>query len=168
MIKMLKADWKRNERKFPVILVLFLYRLGNYLYYSNINANIKKIIMVPIKILYKLIMLIFQCDIPFAVKIGEGIRIRHLNGIIINDNTIIGSDCTLFHQVTIGSNEQKKINGGAILGNKVYIGCGSKIIGNVTIGNNVNIGANSVLTKNVENNSTVIGCNKIIKHEYIL
>ncbi len=37
------------------------------------------------------------------------------------------------------------------------LGTGCKIIGNISIGNNVKIGANSVVTKNVSSNSTVVG-----------
>lgn len=164
MLESLKMDWKRNEKKFPIMIVLFLYRIGNYIHYSCINKFIKSLIIIPLKILYNLIMLIFQCEIPFAAKIDGGARIRHLNGIIINDNTIMGKNCTLFHQVTIGSNEHKKINGGAIIGDNVYIGCGAKVIGNITIGNDTIIGANAVVTKNVEKNSTVIESNKIMQN----
>ena len=37
------------------------------------------------------------------------------------------------------------------------IGCGSKVLGNIVIGNNVKIGANSVVLKDVEENTTIVG-----------
>ena len=37
------------------------------------------------------------------------------------------------------------------------IGCGAKILGPIKIGNNVKIGANAVVTKDVQDNSTVVG-----------
>lgn len=37
------------------------------------------------------------------------------------------------------------------------VGSGSKVLGNITIGENVKIGANSVVLKNVKDNSTVVG-----------
>lgn len=37
------------------------------------------------------------------------------------------------------------------------VGCGAKVLGPIKIGNNVKIGANSVVTKPVEDNNTVIG-----------
>ncbi|GAA3319001.1 hypothetical protein GCM10020331_024100 [Ectobacillus funiculus] len=43
------------------------------------------------------------------------------------------------------------------IGNNVYIGPGAKIFGGITIGNNVSIGANSVVTKDVPDNVTVVG-----------
>ncbi len=39
----------------------------------------------------------------------------------------------------------------------MYIGPGAKIIGNIKIGNNVSIGANTVVTKDVPENSVVVG-----------
>ena len=37
------------------------------------------------------------------------------------------------------------------------VGCGAKILGPIKIGNNVKVGANAVVTKNVEDNMTVVG-----------
>ena len=39
----------------------------------------------------------------------------------------------------------------------IYIGPGAKIVGAVRIGNNVAIGANCVVTKDVPDNSVVVG-----------
>ena len=84
---------------------------------------------------------------------------HHLNGITLSHNAKIGRNCTIFHQVTIG---QGKGNGAPIIGDNVMIGAGAKIIGEVRIGNNVNVGANAVVTKNVPDNKTVVGVNKIL------
>ena len=43
------------------------------------------------------------------------------------------------------------------LGNNVVVGCGAKILGPIKIGNNVKIGANSVVLKDIIDNSTVVG-----------
>ena len=110
----------------------------------------------------------YNCYIPLNAKIGENIVFPHgLNGIFISNGAIIGNNCVIFHQVTIGSNTLKdsKNFGTPIIGDNCYIGCGAKIIGNVKIGNNVRIGANCVVVKDVPENSTVV-CppNKIIIH----
>jgi len=85
---------------------------------------------------------------------------HHLNGIIVSHNAVIGNNCTIFHQVTIGSNF--KNNDAPEIGNNVIIGAGAKLIGNIKIGNNVKIGANAVVTKDVPDNKTVIGFNQIL------
>lgn len=75
-----------------------------------------------------------------------------LNGIIVSNDAIIGKQCQLYHQVTIGGG-----NGGSpVIGDNVLIGAGAKIIGPVKIGNNVKIGAGCVVTIDVPDDATVV------------
>ena len=87
----------------------------------------------------------------------------HLNGIYIHPNAIIGENCTILQQVTIGANEHRiDYKSAPRIGNRVYIGAGAKIIGDVVIGNDVRIGANAVVTKSVPAGKTVVGYNRIL------
>ena len=75
-----------------------------------------------------------------------------LNGIIVSNEAVIGKNCTLYHQVTIGGG-----NGGApVIGDNVLIGAGAKIIGPVKIGNHVKIGAGCVVVMDVPDDATVV------------
>lgn len=106
------------------------------------------------KILYK-----NNASIEPQTKIDGRITFPHgLNGILISAGAEIGKNCTVFHQVTIGSNtaQGSKHIGSPKIGDNVYIGAGAKIIGGITIGNNVRIGANCVVTEDVEDNATVV------------
>ncbi len=111
----------------------------------------------------------FNASIPLTATIDEMPDFPHgLTGIFVSGGAKIGKGCTIFHQVTIGSNtlEGSKGVGTPTIGNNVYIGCGAKIIGNVTIGDNVRIGANCVVTKDIPANSTVIlPAPRIIEHK---
>ncbi|MDP0017013.1 DapH/DapD/GlmU-related protein [Glaesserella parasuis] len=49
-----------------------------------------------------------------------------------------------------------------IIGNNCIIGAGAKILGDLTIGDNCVIGANAVITKDIPDNCTVVGFNKIV------
>ena len=44
-----------------------------------------------------------------------------------------------------------------IIGDNVYIASNSTVIGKITIGNNVIVGAGSVVTKDITDNSIVVG-----------
>ena len=79
--------------------------------------------------------------------------ISHGGPVVINPSTIIGNNCNLSQFVTIGSNEGKA----AIIGDNVYIGPNCCIVEDVVIGNNVTIGAGSVVTKDLPDNSTCAG-----------
>jgi serine O-acetyltransferase len=89
-------------------------------------------------------------------------------GIFISGGAIIGSNCVIFQQVTIGSNTLIDSSGlGApIIGDNCYIGTGAKIIGNIKIGRNVRVGANAVVVNDVPDNAVVtVGEQRIMKRQ---
>lgn len=96
-------------------------------------------------------------EIHPAAKIGKRLFIDHGMGIVIGETAKIGDNCTIYHGVTLGGTGKDKFKRHPTLKNNVVVGCGSKILGNITIGENVKIGANSVVLKDVEDNSTVVG-----------
>ena len=87
----------------------------------------------------------------------SGFHIGYFGGIVVNAESVIGKNCNISHGVTIGQGNRGKNKGCSILGNNIYIGPGAKIIGAVKIGNNVAIGVNCVVTKDIPDNSVVVG-----------
>lgn len=88
-----------------------------------------------------------------SAKFAERPYLPHgLNGIIVSNDAIIGKQCTLYHQVTIGGG-----NGGSpVIGDNVLIGAGAKVVGPIKIGNNVKIGAGCIVAIDVPDNATVV------------
>ncbi len=85
-----------------------------------------------------------------------------LNGIIIHMGARFGKNCTIYHQVTVGGVRFQRPS----FGDNVIIGAGAKVLGGVKIGDNVKIGANTVVTKDVPSNCTVVGSPmRIILHD---
>ena len=105
--------------------------------------------------------------IASSTKIGYGLFLGHPSGIIINHTAIIGNNVNLSQFTTIGSN----LKGAAIIGDNVYIGPSCSLIERVVIAKNALIGAGSIVTKDVEENSTTVGnpARKIgeRKHDFI-
>ncbi|KAA6231777.1 serine acetyltransferase [Chlorobium phaeovibrioides] len=98
-------------------------------------------------------------DIPINANIGGGLLIPHPNGIVIHPAAIIGPNCLIMHQVTIGTTGK----GTPIIEGHVDIGAGAKILGEVHIGAHALIGANAVVLKNVPANTTAVGVPARIK-----
>lgn len=96
-------------------------------------------------------------SIPVDTKIGSGFYIGHFGGIVVNGRSVIGKNCNISHGVTLGQGNRGKNVGYPTLGDNIYIGPGAKIVGAVKIGNNVAIGANCVVTKDIPDNSVVVG-----------
>lgn len=91
--------------------------------------------------------------LPLNVKIGYGLFIGHNGPIVISASTVIGNNCNLSQFVTIGSNKGHA----ATIGDEVYIGPSTCIVEDVKIGSKVTIGAGSVVTKDLPDNSTCAG-----------
>ena len=97
-----------------------------------------------------------------STQLGSGLMLWHGFSTIINAERI-GSNCSIWQQVTIGNKDEEIIEK-PIIGNNVKIFAGAIIVGAVTIGDNVVIGAGSVVVKNVPSNTVVAGVPaKIIK-----
>lgn len=76
---------------------------------------------------------------------GPGLQIMHRGTIVVNDKTVIGSNCRIHVCVNIGEEGGKA----PVIGNNVYIGPGVKMFGDITIADGVTIGANAVVNKSV-------------------
>jgi serine O-acetyltransferase len=94
-------------------------------------------------------------DIPLSAHLGGGLLMPHPNGIVIHPDAVIGANCLIFQQVTIGlvraSPEAPKIGAG------VDIGAGARILGPVVVGDGAQIGANAVVLRDVPAGSTAVG-----------
>lgn len=103
---------------------------------------------------------------PGAV-IGSGFFIDHGTGVVIGETAIIGKNCVLFHNVTLGGTGHHKGKRHPTIGNNVLIGTSAILLGPIFVGNNVKIGANTtIINRDVPSNCTVVGSpGKIIKLE---
>ncbi len=91
-------------------------------------------------------------------RIGRGLLLSgHPGGIIVNPEVTIGCNCNLFQGVTIGRAYGGQSPGIPRLGDQVWVGPGAKVVGGITIGDDVAIGANSVVTTDVQAGSVVAG-----------
>lgn len=96
-------------------------------------------------------------DIPVGMEIGRGFYIGHFSCIVVSGEAVIGKNVNISQGVTIGRANRGERKGAATIGDEVYIGPGAKIVGKITIGNNVAIGANAVVTRDIPDNSVVVG-----------
>jgi serine O-acetyltransferase len=93
-------------------------------------------------------------DIPLNSKLGGGLLIPHPNGIVIHPDAVIGPNCLLFQQVTLGAGSRPGV---PTLGTHVDVGAGAKLLGGITVGDYARIGANAVVLDDVPAGATVVG-----------
>jgi serine O-acetyltransferase len=94
-------------------------------------------------------------EIDLGTQIDGGLLIPHPNGIVIHPNAVIGPNCLIFQQVTLGAGGP--IPGCPRLGGHVDVGAGAKILGGVTVGDHARIGANAVVLSDVPAGATAVG-----------
>lgn len=117
---------------------------------QNTNNKLIKYILFRKKIIYGI-------QIPVSTQIGKGFYIGHFGAIVISGKAVIGDNCNISQNVTIGVAARGNKKGVPIIGDNCYIAPGAKIIGNIKIGNNVAIGANAVVTTDIPDNAVVVG-----------
>ena len=115
----------------------------------------------------------FYCDYGYNIFVGDNFYMNH-NCIILDgakvefgDNVFVGPNCGFYtagHPIEIdlrnkGLEYAKPIK----VGNNVWFGGNVVVLPGVTIGNNVTIGAGSVVTKDIPDNSIAYGnpCKKV-------
>jgi len=99
----------------------------------------------------------FGFDIEYSTHIGEGFYLGHWGGVVIHKNAVIGKNCNISHQVTVGIDSKRSGEAAPVIGNGVYLAPGSKIFGHVTLGDRCAVGANSVVNKDVPSGVTAAG-----------
>lgn len=88
-------------------------------------------------------------------SVGYGFRATHLNGGIIINCESMGNYCIVNSGVVVGV--KTGVTKAPVIGNNVELATGCKVIGNVVIGDNVIVAPNSVVIKNVEQETVVSG-----------
>lgn len=101
----------------------------------------------------------------FGNNLGKGLNIMTgtviTNDITIGDGVLINLNCTIGHNTTIGQFSELSpgvhVSGRCVVGDFCSIGTGTVLLPGVSLGENVVVGAGSVITKNVEKDSVVVG-----------
>jgi serine O-acetyltransferase len=101
--------------------------------------------------------MVTNIDIHPGATIGRRFFIDHGAGVVIGETAEVGDDVTLYHGVTLGGTSWNKGKRHPTLEDGVMCGAGAKILGPITVGRNGRVGANSVVTKDVPPEMTVVG-----------
>ena len=96
-------------------------------------------------------------EIHPGATIGRRLVIDHGMGIVIGETAEIGDDCLIYHGVTLGGTGKDVGKRHPTIGNNVLIGTGAKVLGPIKVGDNSRIAANSVVLKEIPEDSTAVG-----------
>ncbi len=159
LIRDAKSIARRDPAARNALEVFFLYPGYHALIYHKVARGFWKVKLKFIaRWLSQLCTRRTGIEIHPCATIGHELFIDHGEGVVIGETAVIGDNCTIYHQVTLGGTGRvKHCKRHPTVGNNVLIGAGAKILGPVTVGDNAMIGAGSVVVEDVPANTTVTG-----------
>ena len=141
---------------YPGAKAVFFHRIANFFSIAKFNL--------VARIISQFSRFLTGIEIHPSAKIGKNLFIDHGMGVVIGETSDIGNNVTIYHMVTLGgispsinSEEQRNVKRHPTLMDNVVVGSGAQILGPVVIGKNAKIGANAVVTKDVAENSVMVG-----------
>jgi serine O-acetyltransferase len=134
----------------PGVHAVLVFRFGHW---TLAQPKWARVVLDPVYILANaFIQILWGIEISRNARIGPGLCIWHFGGITVSGAAVIGANCSLSQNTTIG----KSGDGVPVIGDDVYIASGARIFGKIRVGNNTKIGANAVVYKDVPDNAIVV------------
>lgn len=96
-------------------------------------------------------------EIHPGATIGKNLFIDHGMGVVIGETTIIGDNCILYQNVTLGGTGKDHGKRHPTLGDNVLVGAGAKVLGPFKVGDNARVAAGAVVLDEVPANATAVG-----------
>ena len=141
----------------PGLHSIGIYRLSSFLWSIRLT--------ILARLLSYIGRILTGIEIHPAAKIGKRFFIDHGMGVVIGETAEIGNNCLLYQGVTLGGTGKSHGKRHPTLMENVVVGAGAKVLGSITVGSNTRIGAGSVVVRNVEGNSTVVGVPGRVVHQ---
>ena len=170
MLKAIKSDISIIKERDPaargLLEILLCYPGFQALVLHRISHKLWKLglPLLP-RVLSQLTRSLTGIEIHPGAKIGKGVFIDHGMGVVIGETTEIGNRCLLYQGVTLGGTGKDHGKRHPTLSENVVVGAGAKVLGAISVGTNTRIGAGSVVVRDVEANSTVVGIPGRIVHQ---
>ncbi|MEA3522710.1 MAG: serine O-acetyltransferase [Campylobacterota bacterium] len=135
---------------YPGVWALFWHRITHRMYLRGFQS-LARVIM-------GFSQLFTSIDLHPGASIGRRVFIDHGVGVVIGETCIIEDDVLIYQGVTLGGvSLDRGIKRHPTIRRGAVIGGGAKILGNIVIGEDAKIGANSVVVRDVPDNSTAVG-----------
>lgn len=128
----------RTLRRHPRSRALLSYRLGAYAR----SGPGHRVLRAATTVLHRRWTRTSQVELPFKVRVGPGLAVRHVIGqVIVNSKSVIGAGATLFPDVVLIDDP--------VLGDRVALYPGARVQGPAAIGDGSQVAANGVVVRSV-------------------
>lgn len=138
----------------PGVQAVAVYRFGQW---ALRHGGLARIVLDPLyHLLNFLVQVAWGIELPRRATIGPGLYIGHFGTVVIAKDAVLGANCSLSQDVTIGISGQGEKRGVPCIGDNVYIAPGARLFGRIHVGSNVKIGANAVVYRDIPDNAVLV------------
>jgi len=141
----------------PGLHAIWVYRAAHRLW---LRGGVAKLVA---RVLMTVARSLTGVEIHPGATIGRRFFIDHGMGVVIGETAEVGDDVMLYHGVTLGGRSLQKVKRHPTVGSRVTIGAGARILGPVHIGDDVQVGANSVVVKDVPAGAVATGIPAVVR-----
>ena len=158
LLSLIREDWIAHGRDWtrPGFRAVLVHRFGAWR-----MGVAPKLLRAPLSFLYRRLFRHvrnhYGIELPSEVALGRRVVIEHQGGIVVHGGTIIGDDCIIRQNCTLGIRRMDAVDDAPILGRGVQLGAGSVVLGKVHLGDGARIGANAVVLSDVPPGGLAIG-----------
>ena len=128
---------------------IYLHKLSHWLY--------KQDCFLLARLISNLGRFLTGIEIHPGAQIAKKVFIDHGLGVVIGETAEIGQEVIIYQGVTLGGTHSQHIKRHPTVQSGVVIGAHAQVLGNIIIGQNSRIGSGSVVVKDVEPETTVVG-----------
>ncbi|WP_293030511.1 serine O-acetyltransferase EpsC [Natronococcus sp.] len=145
-------------RSYPGLQAIMVQRVAHCLYDAGVPEYARE--------LTEYAKTVTGIDIHPGARIGDHFFVDHGTGVVIGETATVGDWVRLYQDVTLGAlhfeeeeDDEKALKKGykrhPDIGDNVVIGAGTKVLGAITVGDHVSIGANSWVTEDIPDHTSV-------------
>jgi serine O-acetyltransferase len=163
--ELLREDWETHRRSFlmPGLHALALHRISVW------GTRQPR----PVRFLVRalagslnviLIQNVYGLELFRTTVVGRRVLIAHHQGVILGSSAVIGDDCLIRQNVTLGQSKvEDRSDDQPRVGRGVQFGAGATVVGPVHIGDGARIGPGAVVTTDVPAGATAFAPRAVIK-----
>lgn len=155
--RQIAADWRAHDRDWtrPGFRAVAAHRFGVW------RMGLRQPLRAPCSLLYRWMFRhcrnAYGIELPYTVKLGQGVVIEHQGAIVVHGGCEIGDRCIIRQGCTLGLRRLDDLTAAPILEERVELGAGSVVLGRIRLGAGARVGANAVVLDDVAAGTTVWG-----------
>lgn len=158
LLALWREDWNAHGRDWtrPGFRAVAVHRFGVW------RMGVRpKLLRAPLSLVYR--WAFRRCrnrygiELPYSVRLGRRVVVEHQGGIVVHGASVIGDECIIRQNCTLGIRRMDRLDDAPVLGRGVHLGAGSVVLGRVHLGDGAQVGANAVVLIDVPAGALAVG-----------